>query len=617
MQKRFSTEKLLTVICIAWGLFHLYTAFFGVLTAMWQRSIHLGFAMVVCFLMMFQKTDKKLLKALYIAMCLAAIGFVLYFLLDFKGIVSRYGRPNDIDLLFGGAIIILTLIFTAEKTGKILPGIAIVFILYAIFGQSLPGILGHRGYSVTRIINQMSLSTEGIFGTSLGVSATYIYIFMLFGALLTKTNIGQFYIDFALKALGKSPGGPAKAAIVSSCLFGSVSGSAVANVAGTGVVTIPLMKETGYKPEFAGAVEAVASTGGQIVPPMMGAAAFIMAEILGIPYYEIAIGAIIPALIYYASVFAMVHFRAKARDLSGMDTNGLPPIKQMLREKGIMVLPLLVLIVLLMVVQLTAMRASVYSVVVTVIIGFAFGGARLKEFIAAFVDAAKSALVVVASTACAGIIVSVINLTGLGLKFSSMMLGVANNSMFLVLVMLMLASMLLGMGLPTTPAYLILAVLGAPTLITLGVDPLAAHMFVFYFGAISMITPPVAMAVYAACSIAKSKFWPTAGFAVLLGLPAFIVPYMFVYEPAMLFHGSNLLSIIALVTGVLGAIFYSAGINGYFVKRTKLIPSIILVAAGIMMITPQIWLSVAGVVIAGIVFIIQKIETKKDTVRLS
>lgn len=207
--------------------------------------------------------------------------------------------------------------------------------------------------------------------------------------------------------------------------------------------------------------------------------------------------------------------------------------------------------------------------------------------------------------------------TGLGLKFSSMMLGVANNSMFLVLVMLMLASMLLGMGLPTTPAYLILAVLGAPTLITLGVDPLAAHMFVFYFGAISMITPPVAMAVYAACSIAKSKFWPTAGFAVLLGLPAFIVPYMFVYEPAMLFHGSNLLAIIALVTGVLGAIFYSAGINGYFVKRTKLIPSIILVAAGIMMITPQIWLSVAGVVIAGIVFIIQKIETKKDTVRLS
>ena len=377
------------------------------------------------------------------------------------------------------------------------------------------------------------------------------------------------------------------------------------------------MKETGYKPEFAGAVEAVASTGGQIVPPMMGAAAFIMAEILGIPYYEIAIGAIIPAVIYYASVFAMVHFRAKARNLSGMDTSSLPPVKQMLKEKGVMVLPLVVLIVLLMVVQLTAMRASVYSVVVTAVIGFAFGGARLKEFIAAFVDAAKSALVVVASTACAGIIVSVINLTGLGLKFSSMMLGVANNSMFLVLVMLMLASMLLGMGLPTTPAYLILAVLGAPTLITLGVDPLAAHMFVFYFGAVSMITPPVAMAVFAACSIAKSKFWPTAGFAVLLGLPAFIVPYMFVYEPAMLFHGSSLVATVALVTGILGAIFYAAGINGYFVKKTKLISSIVLVAAGIMMIAPQIWLSVAGVVIAGTVFVIQKIEAKKEKVKLS
>lgn len=614
MKKRFTIDTLLTIVCIAWGIFHLYTAFFGVLTAMWQRSIHLGFAMVVCFLIMFKESDKKWVKAICFVLILAAVSFVLYFLLDFKGIVSRYGRPNNVDLLFGGLIIVLTLIFTTNKTGKILPGIAVVFILYAMFGQYLPGLLNHRGYSVTRIINQMSLSTEGIFGTSLGVSATYIYIFMLFGSLLTKTNIGQFYIDFAIKALGKSPGGPAKAAIVSSGLFGSVSGSAVANVAGTGVVTIPLMKKTGYKPEFAGAVEAVASTGGQIVPPMMGAAAFIMAEILGIPYYEIAIGAIIPALIYYASVFAMVHFKAKAKDLSGMDTSHLPALSTMLREKGIMVLPLLVLIILLMVVQLTAMRASVYSVVVTAVIGIVFGGARLKEFIEAFVDAAKSALVVVASTSCAGIIVSVINLTGLGLKFSSMMLGVANNSMFLVLIMLMFASMLLGMGLPTTPAYLILAVLGAPTLITLGVDPLAAHMFVFYFGAVSMITPPVAMAVFAACSIAKSKFWPTAGFAVLLGLPAFIVPYMFVYEPAMLFHGSTATAIMALATGILGAIFYAAGINGYFVRKTKLIPSIILVIAGLMMIAPQIWMSAAGLVVAGTVFIFQKLGQKKELV---
>jgi len=611
MKKYLTLGNLITLVCIAMGLFHLYTAFFGVLTAMWQRTIHLGFAIVICFLMIMEKTDKKWLKPFCALFCLAAVGFVLYFLLGFEGIVARYGRPNRTDLIVGGTIIVLVLLFTLTRAGWILPGIALVFILYALFGQRLPGFFHHRGYSVTRIINQMALSTEGIFGTSLGVSANYIYVFMLFGALLTKTSIGQFYIDFAIRALGRTPGGPAKAAIVSSGLFGSVSGSAVANVAGTGVVTIPLMKSIGYKSEFAGAVEAVASTGGQIVPPMMGAAAFIMAEILGIPYYEVAISAIIPALIYYGSVFAMVHFRARAKGLNGIDTGGMPTLGEMLRRKGVMILPLLVLIVLLMVLRLSAMRSAVYSVLVTAVIGAVFGHARLKEYIAAFVDAAKSALVVVASTSCAGIIVSVINLTGLGLKFSSLMLTVAGNSMFLVLLMLMFASMLLGMGLPTTPAYLILAVLGAPTLITLGVDPLAAHLFVFYFGAVSMITPPVAMAVYAACSIADSKFWSTAGYAVLLGLPAFIVPYLFVYEPAMLFHGSIAVALFAMLTGLLGIIFFAAGINGFFIERMPLPLRLVLIAAGLVMITPSVPLSAAGFAIGAAVCVFMKLRNRR------
>ena len=594
------------------GVFHLYTAFFGVLTAMWQRTIHLGFAMVICFLLMLEGTDRKWKKPLYVVFSLAAVGFVLYFLLGFEGIVARYGRPNQNDLIVGGTVIVLVLIFATIRTGPILPGIAVVFILYALFGQYLPGFFHHRGYRVSRIINQMALSTEGIFGTSLGVSANYIYVFMLFGALLTKTSIGQFYIDFAIRALGRTPGGPAKAAIVSSGLFGSVSGSAVANVAGTGVVTIPLMKSIGYKSEFAGAVEAVASTGGQIVPPMMGAAAFIMAEILGIPYYEVAISAVIPALIYYGSVFAMVHFRAKANGLTGVDTSNMPTLGEMFRQKGIMILPLLSLIILLMGLRLSAMRAAVYSVIITAVIGFFFGHARGKEFIAAFVDAAKSALVVVASTSCAGIIVSVINLTGLGLKFSSLMLSVAGNSMFLVLLMLMFASMLLGMGLPTTPAYLILAVLGAPTLIKLGVDSLAAHLFVFYFGAVSMITPPVAMAVYAACSIAESKFWPTAGYAVLLGLPAFIVPYMFVYEPAMLFHGPIMMALFAMITGLFGAIFFSAGINGFLLDRLPWPLRVVLVLSGLVMITPFIPLSIAGLVLACAVWGFMRYRKQKN-----
>lgn len=611
-KSRFNLNTVITIVCIAMGIFHLYTAFFGVLTAMWQRSIHLGFAMLICFLLAVQKADKPWKKIVYGLLAAIAVFCAAYIVLEFNNMVLRFGKPTTLDLLVGGAVIVLVLLFAAIKTGKILPGIAIVFLLYAFCGPYLPGMFYHRGYDISRVINQISLSTEGIFGTSLGVSATYIYVFMLFGALLTKTNIGQFYIDFAIKALGRSPGGPAKAAVVSSGLFGSVSGSAVANVAGTGVVTIPLMKSVGYKPAFAGAVEAVASTGGQIMPPMMGAAAFIMAEILGIPYYQVAVGALIPALIYYGAVFAMVHFRAKAKHLDGVDTSDMPSLLTMLKQKGVMILPLVVLVYFLVIAKLSAMRASVYSVIVTAIIGAVFGKARFKKFVAAFVDAAKSALVVVASTGCAGIIVAVINLTGLGLKFSNMMISVAGSSMFLVLVMLMLASMLLGMGLPTTPAYLILAVLGAPTLITLGADPLAAHLFVFYFGAISMITPPVAMAVYAACSIAESKFWQTAGYAVLLGLPAFIVPYLFVMEPAMLFRGSVPMALLSGVTGILGAIFFAAGVNGFLFRKAGIIVRVLLIVAGILMITPWLWASFAGLAVAAVAGLYQFLINRRE-----
>ena len=612
-KKRSPLDILITALCVAMGAFHLYTAFFGVLTAMWQRSIHLSFALVICYLLAFQKTEKVWKKILYAVFCLLATAWSVYIVLGFDGIIERYGNPNQTDLIMGGVIIALVLIFTFRQAGKILPGIAIVFLLYALFGSYLPGILNHRGYDLPRIINQMALSTEGIFGTSLGVSATYIFLFMLFGALLTSTNIGQFYIDFAVKALGKSPGGPAKAAVVSSCLFGSVSGSAVANVVGTGVVTIPLMKGIGYTPAFAGAVEAVASTGGQIMPPMMGAGAFIMAEILGVPYYQVAIGALIPALIYYGSVFAMVHFRARAYGLNGIDTSSLPSIKSMMKSKGIFVLPLIALIVFLVVLQMSAMRAAVYSIIITVLIGIIFSKTTLAEFIDSFVQAAKSSFVVIASTACAGIIVSVINLTGLGLKFSNSMIQVAGSSMFLVLVMLMIASLILGMGLPTTPAYLILAVLGAPTLIRLGADPMAAHMFVFYFGAVSMITPPVAMAVYAATSIAESKFWPTAGYSVLLGIPAFIVPYLFVMEPSMLFRGDLVTALIAGITGVFGSIFLSAGINGWLFCRAAWPMRIILMVGGLMLIMPWTWVSIAGIAVVAVAILFQWSHHRKET----
>lgn len=602
-KKKYS---ILTIISIVMSLFHIYTALFGVLTALWQRSIHLCFGMIITFLLSSEKSKSKGKKYINIALAIIAFATVLFFIFDFKGIVQRFSQPNSSDLIIGVCFLLLTLEFARRNAGNILPGIAVVFILYALLGPYLPGILRHRGYDIQRIVTQVSLSTEGIFGVSLGVSANYIFIFMLFGSLLSATNIGKFYIDLAIKGVGKSPGGPAKAAVVSSSLFGSISGSAVANVVGTGCITIPLMKSTGYKSEFAGAVEAVASTGGQIMPPMMGAAAFIMAEIIGIPYYKVAIGAAIPAMIYYVSIFAMVHFRAKRGGLEGADTSSLPSIKEMMKEKGVLLAPIVILIILLVIVQMSAMKASVYTVIATMAIAAIFSGMRLKELIEAFEDAAKTSVIVISSTACAGIIVAMINLTGIGLKFSNLMIAFSGDNTIIILVLLMFSSLFMGMGLPTTPCYLILAVLGAPALIRLGIEPLAAHMFVFYFGCISMITPPVAMAVYAATSIAESEFWKTGWESVKLALTAFIVPYMFVYNPELLAIGEPLNIAITAITGILGAIVLGAGIQGWFVTHASNIERVILVVMGLLLVMPNIIISLIGLAGAVAIFALQK-----------
>ncbi len=589
-----SKHSLITIVSILMAIFHIYTALFGVLTALWQRSIHLCFGMLITFLLKSKDSSNKVKKSLNILLAMMALATVVFFIVDFDGIVQRFSQPNTSDMIIGTILILLTLEFARRNVGNILPGIAIVFLLYAMFGSYLPGILWHRGYDLQRIITQVSLSTEGIFGVSLGVSANFIFIFVLFGSILSVTDIGKFYIDLAIKGVGKTPGGPAKAAVVSSSLFGSISGSAVANVAGTGCITIPLMKSTGYSKEFSGAVEAVASTGGQIMPPMMGAAAFIMAEILGIPYYKVAIGAAIPAVIYFGSVFAMVHFRARRIGLTGIDTSSLPSIKEMLKTKGILLTPLILLIVLLVGIQMSAMKASVYTVLVTLAIAVVFCGMRTKELIDAFEDAAKTSVIVISSTACAGIIVAMINLTGIGLKFSNIMISLAGGNIFVILVLLMLASLLMGMGLPTTPSYLILAVLGAPALIRLGVEPLAAHMFVFYFGCISMITPPVALAVYAATSIAESDFWKTSFEAVKLGITAFIVPYMFVYNPSLLAIGKPITILTTAITAIIGAVILGAGISGWLLVRADIKERILLIISGLFLIDPRFITNLLG-----------------------
>lgn len=600
------TNLVITAVSAAMGIFHVYTAFFGVLTALWQRSIHLTFGFLICYLTVVGGASLKREKIFPLIAAGASLFCLGHFIVNFQAMILRFGEPDALDLAVGTMLIVLVLDFARRSVGNILPGIAVVFLLYAVAGPYLPGMLWHRGYDVTRIIYQISLSTEGIFGTPLGVSASYVFIFVLFGAFLEITGAGQFYIDFAVKAVGGSAGGPAKAAVVASSLFGSVSGSAVANVAGTGAVTIPLMRSIGYRPEFAAAVEAVASTGGQIMPPLMGAAAFIMAEILAVPYYKVALGALIPALIFYGTVFTMVHCRAKVLGLSGAARDSLPPMKTLLREQGIFFIPLLVLIYFMIIAQYSVMKAAVYSLLATVLVGFFKKRMGWRDILGAFESGARVSLVVIASTACAGIIVAVMNLTGLGMKFSSLVLAAGGNSLLLVLIMIMLASLLLGMGLPTTPAYLILAVLGAPTLVRLGVEPLAAHLFVFYFGCMSMITPPVGLAVYAASCIAEADFWKTSKHALLLALPAFLVPYMFVFHPSLVGLGDMVSVLSAAASGLLGAVILGAGLSGWYFRKVSLPERGVLCAAGILLILPG-WLSnVSGILLALAVWVFLK-----------
>ena len=592
----------IVIIAVGMGLFHIYTAFFGVLTAVWQRSIHLGLGIILAALLSAQKSKSWTVRIIQLVLCLVTIATVSYYFVEFHGLIRRFGQPNQMDLLVGSVLIVLTLDFTRRRTGNILPGISVVFLVYAFAGPYLPGILWHRGYSFARIVNQISLSTEGIFGIPLGVSANYIFLFVLFGTILEASGIGQFYIDFAIKLVGRTAGGPAKAAVVASTFFGSVNGSAVANVAGTGSVTIPLMKSVGYKPAFAGAAEAVASTGGQFMPPLMGASAFIMAEILGLPYIRVAGGALIPALVFYGAVFSMIHFRSWAIGLTGTDTSKMPKISQMLLRQGVYLVPVLLLIYFLVIARISIMKAAVYAVIATIIIGFVFSKTTVRQFIQAFKKGATVALIVIAATACAGIVVAIINMTGLGMRFSTVVVNAAGGNLMLVLIFLMLASIMVGMGLPTTPAYLILAVLGAPALIRLGIEPLGAHMFVFYFGALSMITPPVALAVYAASTIADSEFWDTAWNAVKLGLSAFIVPYMFVYNPAMLGYGTPMQILTTSLTAVVGAVALGAGIAGWLYVRAAWIERILLGIGGLLLMQPGAVTNSIG--FAGLAFVL-------------
>lgn len=607
--------KIVSVIAILFSCFQLYTAIFGILPAQLQRSIHLAFVFILVYLLYPAGSKARKDKFGWLDICLAIIGagVALYLTLNFESLLLRAGDQNTFDIIIGILAIILVLEGARRVVGLPIAIIATVFLVYGILGPYMPGFLNHRGYSISRIVSHMYYTTEGILGIPLGVAATFIFLFILLGSFLEKTGIGAFFIDLANSVAGFAAGGPAKVAVLTSALEGTVSGSSVANTVGSGSFTIPLMKSLGYKPEFAAAVEAAASTGGQIMPPIMGAAAFLMAEFIGIPYSQIAKAAIIPALLYFTGIFISVHLEAKKLGMKGMSKDELPKLSKVMMDRGYLFIPL-VGIVYFLVEGSTPVKAALYGLGLAVVTSYIRKSTRLslKNILEALEQGAKNALGVSMACACAGIIVGTITLTGLGLKLGNGLVSLSGGNLMLTLVFTMITSLILGMGAPTTANYVITSTIAAPAIVQLGVPVLAAHMFTFYFGIIADITPPVALAAFAGSAIAKSNPLKTGIQASKLAIAAFIIPYMFVLNPAILLIDTTPLKIAQMViTSIIGMIGISTAMEGYLFTHVNKIERVFFLVGGLMMVDPGVLTDIIGLVILVTAFLVQRVKARK------
>jgi TRAP transporter 4TM/12TM fusion protein len=613
------SAKIVAAIAIAFSVFHLYTGAVGVLDAMIQRSIHLSFGLCLIFLLYPARKEWPRNKVHPVDIIFAILGAAapMYIIVFYQELVLRAGTVTTMDYIVGLIAIILVIEAARRVVGWPIITVASLFILYALFGRYIPGQLAHRGVALPSLVGHLFYTTEGIFGIPIGVSSTFIFLFILFGAYLEKTGMGQFFIDLANAVAGWASGGPAKVAVISSGLMGTVSGSSVANVVGTGSFTIPMMKKLGYRPEFAGAVEATASTGGQLMPPIMGAAAFLMSEFTQIPYVKIIGAAVIPALLYYFGVWTGVHLEAKRLGLKGLNREELPKIKNILLERGHLLLPLVAIIVLL-VRGYSPMKAALFAIISSIAASLLRKDTRisLTDIVNGLEQGARGALGVIAATACAGIIIGVVTQTGLGLKMGSTLVGLAKGNLLLTLFFTMLTSIVLGMGVPTTANYVIKSTIAAPALLMMNVPVLAAHMFAFYFGIIADVTPPVALAAFAGAGVAKANPLKTGLEASKLAIAAFLVPYIFVYNPALLLIDVTALGVVQIVvTSVIGIIGVGSAVAGYLITDESFIERIIFFVGGIMMVTPGARTDLIGGGLLLLGYLIQKSKLSKSRIQ--
>lgn len=643
---------IISAILICFSLFQLYSTWF-VIPSTHMRPIHLAVVVTMAFILYpaSKKMHKDRLPWYDVVLALLSLAVYLYPVIAFESMINQFGY-TQLQIIIGIIGILLLLEACRRVVGIPIVVIAVCFICIGLFGRSLPGFLRNRGFKINQLVQHLYYTQEGVFGTPVGASSTFIFLFILFGAFLEKTGVGAFFIELANSICGNRRGGPAKVAVVTSALMGTVSGSSVANTVGSGSFTIPMMKKLGYKPEFAAAVEASASTGGQLMPPVMGAAAFLMAENLGIPFGEIIKAAIIPALLYFAGIYIVTDLEAKKTGLTGLPRHELPKFKTVMMEKGFLIVPVLVIIVLLTI-GYTASFAALVGIVAAILGSYiptavklvrrmlgketqnagailkGTTGLRGKDYLVALESGARSIISVALACGVAGIIVGMITKTGIGLKMGAGLTTIANGNLILLLALTMLASIVLGMGVPTTPNYLITSTIMAPIIYKALLDflpgvysqlqgmgegyaLLPAHLFAFYFGIIADITPPVALAAMAGAAIAKADPLKSGVNASKLAIAAFLIPYIFVMSPQLLMLNAAWYEVVQIViTSLVGMLGVGMCLEKFWESRLNILEQLMAIAGGLLLIHPGLVTDLIGIALVGSVMLWQKLQVKK------
>lgn len=604
----------LTVLLCLWAVFQLYYTTVGVISAINLRAFHCIFLLAFTFLLYPTYKKEHRIRRLPpfwdILLILLTIFTFGYLILNYTRIAQSGGRLTDLELIIAGVALLLVFEAARRASGN-LAVLALIFLAYNWFGKYITGRLGHNGFTLKRVLSTQFWGTQGLLGTGIGVSATYIFLFVVFGAFLKYSGFSKFINDFSLTLVGQSPGGPAKVAVLASALMGMINGSAIANVATTGTITIPLMKQTGYKKEFAGAVEAVASTGGQFCPPIMGAVGFVMAEFLGMSYTAVMLAAIVPALLYYLGLLFAVHFEAKRLGLSGLSKENIPDAMKVVKEQGHLVIPLVVLIGL-MAVGYTPLYAAVISIFATVAASWLRKDTRMTwdKIVAATVEGARGAVSVGVCCVIIGVIIGTVTLTSLGLNMGYLILSIVDNaSIYLTGFLVMVMSTILGMGVPGVAAYVIVQAVAVPVLIKVGVLDISAHLFCLIYACLSNITPPVAMSSYVASGIAGSDQTRTGLLSVRLGLIGFLIPFFFLDNPILLIGVDPAATMAgtpwAVLTACIGTVALVGGLEGWFLRKSSWLERLVLMVVAPLMLYPGHLTDVIGFVLLGAVIALQ------------